>query len=124
MKKLNHIQLFEQFTSELSEQDKDAVNKIMSVSNQSWFTDGEDAPEEFSEYFENFETENTEIEYAVEICTGGPGFTDVWLERNELISDIMREEPDITEEEIEDSNRNWFASERAIIINNLAKYKK
>ena len=124
MKKLNHIQLFEQFTSELSEQDKDAVNKIMSVSNQSWFTDGGDAPEEFSEYFENFETENTEIEYAVEICTGGPGFTDVWLERNELISDIMREEPDITEEEIEDSNRNWFASERAIIINNLAKYKK
>jgi uncharacterized protein YjgD (DUF1641 family) len=39
------------------------------------------------------------------------------LENDELISDAMSEDPELTEEEIDKSNRKWFSRERAKVIN-------
>ena len=116
---MRHIKLFESF---LNDQDKQAVEMILAVANEPWFMNGDDAPEEFVDSFEGMQISNPEIREAVEAATSGPGYTDIWLERGELIADIMDEEPDVTEEEIEDSNRSWFAEERANVVENLRKY--
>jgi hypothetical protein len=116
---MKHIKLFESF---LSDQDKEAVEMILAVSNEPWFMDGDDAPSGFVDSLEGMQIKNPEILNAIEVCASGPGYTDVWIERNELIADVLSEEPDVTEEEIEDSNRNWFAEERAYLVRNLRKY--
>lgn len=117
---MKHIKLFESFLS-LSPQDQEAIQRILAVADEAWFLEGDDAPDYFARSFEDFRSTNPEVEEAVEICTSGPSLTDVWLERNELISDVLREDPEITEEDIEVSNRNWFAEERARILQELRK---
>ena len=111
---MKYIKLFESFSAN---SDADAIKKIMEVSNEPWFINGDDAPEEFIDSLDNFESDDEEIQNAVEICTGGPGYTDIWLENDELISDAMSEDPELTEEEIDKSNRKWFSRERAKVIN-------
>lgn len=105
-----HVKIFENF---LDNEQIDVMLKILPVINEPWFIKGEDAPDEFIEEFSDLTVEDSILQSMIDISTSGPGLTDVWIERGELIYDVL-EEPsvDVTEEEIEDSNRKWFVTAR------------
>lgn len=110
---MKHIKLFEGFA-----EDQSAVDKILSVANADWFISGEDAPEEFRSQLANFQSDDEFLSNAVQLSTEGPGYTDMWLSRGELISDILMD-GEADEDEIEADNRAWFAEERAQMIQEL-----
>lgn len=111
---MKHIKLFENFDT-----DQMAINKALSAANEEWFITGEDAPDEFRQGLEQFESDDEELSELIQLCMEGPGYTDMWIERGELISDVLEEDPDVSEEDIYDSNKEWFANERATAIEKL-----
>lgn len=116
---MKHVSLFENF---INIPDREAIEKILSVSEEPWFISGEDAPDEFRDSFlETISIKDPEIEEDIDICIEGPGYTDMMMDSGELISDILMEEPDVTEEEIYDSNKVWFANERERIVKDFRK---
>lgn len=112
---MKHIKLFENF-----ETDQVAIDKVLSAANEEWFINGEDAPDEFRTGFENFQSEDEELSNLIQLCMEGPGYTDMWIEQGELISDILEEDPDVSEEDIYDSNKEWFAAERQKALGQLS----
>jgi hypothetical protein len=110
---MKHIKRYnELFESTQEISDADVIKKIMDSSNESWFLEGDDPPEGFLNFIGDFESEDEEIQEIIEVCTGGPGYTDMWIEAGELIDDALSDDPEMTEEEIEKSNREWFSRER------------
>ena len=109
MEVMKYIQLFESF----SNNDGEVIKAILSVSDEDWFKTGDDPPESLVDKFDDYKSDNRNIEHAIKVTFGGPGYTDLWVEFNELISDVLDENPDMTEEDIQDSNQQWFETERA-----------
>ena len=115
---MKHIKLFETFDI-YDEEDKEAIAKILAVSNEDWFLSGDDAPDDFRESLDEFETANEDIEEAVQVCTEGPGYTDVLMGYGDLISNAIEEGMIEDEDEAYEMNKEWFASERANILKKL-----
>lgn len=106
---MKHIKLFENFNND---KDNEILIQIISLFNELWFLNGEDAPEDdFIASIRDFgtETDNQFLIDAIELVTGGPGYSDVWIDQNILISEL---DDDVDMEEIRESNRRWFESER------------
>ena len=119
---MKHIKLFESFgLDQLDDSDLDMALKIISVEDEEWFKTGDDAPDDFRESLEEFQTDNQELEEAVEICKEGPGYTDSLIGHGMLISDAMEEGIIEDEGEAYEMNKGWFAYERARIIDDLKK---
>jgi hypothetical protein len=91
--------------------------RILGFSGDNWFTNGEDAPSEITEELEEEKVNDEELQELIEFTAGGPGFTDVWLENNELISDAVEEGH--SEEEIYDDNQRYFSEKRLELINKI-----
>ncbi len=106
---MKYIQLFESFDNN----DGEVIKAILSVVDEDWFKTGDDSPESLVDKFDNYHSDNPNINHAIKVTFSGPGYTDLWVEFNELISDVLDENPDMTEEDIQDSNQQWFEAERA-----------
>jgi hypothetical protein len=93
----------------LSPIDIKVIYLLFSVQNEDWVVNGEDPDGEFAEKISDLERHvsfNPLVPF-MEFFYGGPGFSDVWLSRGELISDVLSEDPDL-EDEINEDNRLWF----------------
>lgn len=105
---MRHIKLFENFDND---KDNEILIQLISVFNDPWFLNGEDAPgDDFIASIRDLgnETNNQFLIDAIELVTGGPGYSDVWIDQNILISEL--DEEDL--EDVEESNRLWFKRER------------
>jgi len=101
----------------MTEEELDIIFKILHLSKQPWFSNGDDCTEDLIEDPILYEG-NDIIENAITWASGGPGYTDVWIKERVLISDIT---PDVESEEereefyaqIEEDNRESFKEKRA-----------
>jgi hypothetical protein len=101
----------------MTEEELDIIFKILHLSKQPWFSNGDDCTEDLIEDPILYEG-NDVIENAITWASGGPGYTDVWIKEGELISDIT---PDVESEEereefyaqIGEDNRESFKEKRA-----------
>ncbi len=93
----------------LSPIDIKVIYLLFSVQNEDWVVNGEDPDDEFAEKISDLERHVSfnDLVPFMELFYGGPGFSDVWLDRGELISDVLEEDPDL-EDEINEDNRLWF----------------
>ena len=105
--------------------DKDILERIKELSNEDWFKNGEDAPEEVCNEFEDIEASDPNLDYLLGLTIGGPGSTDVWLSRGVLIGDVfawgdgLDEDEEITEDDIYEDNRMYIADRRATLVDEI-----
>lgn len=100
-----------------STNDQEIFNRILEVSTQEWFVNGEDNPNpELVEFLEDCEAENDHLQELVHLTASGPDSTDLHIALD-LISDLIYEGEDA--DEIRESNREYFSTQRAAIINQL-----
>lgn len=115
---MRYIKLFEEYNSD----DSDIFKKIWQYSNDKWFIDGNDAPDDIiadlEDDIENHESKNDDLMELIELTGGGPGYTDVWLSRNTLISDAMAD--GYTRDGIDADNQRYFAERRKELIDKLS----
>jgi hypothetical protein len=107
---MKYIKLFESF---LEREDVLVMMKILPVINDEWFIEGEDPPQEFIDQFNGLDIKDPLLQHMIETCTSGPGYTDIWIETGELISDVIdRNDVSADVGYIENSNKEWFSEER------------
>ena len=101
-----------------SANDQAILNRIQAVSAEEWFLTGEDNPNpELVEFLGDCEAENDLLQELVHLTASGPDSTDVHIPTYELISDLIEEGEE--EEEIRESNRAHFSTQRKEIFNQL-----
>jgi hypothetical protein len=106
-------------------EDKDILQRIKQLSVEDWFKNGDDAPEEIYEELYEIEAENDDLVYLLELTITGPGLTDVWLSRGELIGDVLaygdglEEGEEVTEDDIYDDNQIFIAERRATLLDEV-----
>jgi len=106
-------------------EDKDILARIKELSNEDWFKNGEDAPEEIIDEFDGVEADNDDLGYLLELTIGGPGYSDVWLSRGVLIGDVLAYgdglEPgeEVTEDEIYEDNQMYIADRRSSLVDEI-----
>jgi len=106
-------------------EDKDILQRIKQLSVEDWFKNGDDAPEEIYDELYEIEAENDDLVYLLELTITGPGLTDVWLSRGELIGDVLaygdglEEGEEVTEDEIYEDNQIFIAERRANLIEEI-----
>jgi len=106
-------------------EDKDILARIKELSNEDWFKNGEDAPEEIIDEFDGVEADNDDLGYLLELTIGGPGYSDVWLSRGVLIGDVLaygdglEEGEEVTEDEIYEDNQMYIADRRSSLVDEI-----
>lgn len=111
---MRHIKIFEEYNSD----DSDIFKKIWKYSKDKWFINGNDAPDDIVYDLENQESKNDDLMELIELTGGGPGWTDIWLERNTLIRDAMDDEG-YSRDAIDADNQRYFAERRKELIDKL-----
>jgi hypothetical protein len=105
--------------------DNEILERIKELSNEDWFKNGDDAPENIIEEFEDIESDNSDLDYLIELTTGGPGLTDVWISRGVLIGDVfaygdgLEYGEEVTEDDIYEDNMIHFSNERERLLRNI-----
>ncbi len=106
-------------------EDKDILARIKELSKEDWFKNGEDAPEDVCNEFENIEASDPNLDYLLGLTIGGPGYSDVWLSRGVLIGDVfawsdgLEEGEEITEDDIYEDNRMYIADRRSSLVEEI-----
>jgi hypothetical protein len=120
MNRLKNLKTFENFRPDVKTDDE-ILSRIKEISQEDWWINGEDAPEDIiGEFSEVEKTVNPDLGELIELTIGGPGLTDVWLSKNELISDVLDDEnPPVSREEIDMDNKEWFAEKREELLAKL-----
>ena len=109
----------------MTERDKEIFERIKTLAKEDWFKKGEDAPDNIREEFEEIESDNDVLSELLELSTGGPGLTDVWISRGELIGDVLaygdglEDGEEVTEDDIYDDNQIWIADKRISLIDEI-----
>lgn len=102
--------------------DKDIIARIKELSNEDWFKNGDDAPDDIIEEFEDIESDNDDLNYLIELTAGGPGLTDVWISRGVLIGDVfaygdgLEDGEEVTEDDIYEDNKIHFSEQRELLL--------
>lgn len=105
--------------------DKEILERIKELSNEDWFKNGDDAPDNIIEEFEDIESDNSELDYLIELTTGGPGLTDVWISRGVLIGDVfaygdgLEDGEEVTEDDIYNDNKIYFSENRESLLSEI-----
>ena len=105
--------------------DKDILARIKELSNEDWFQNGDDSPEEVYEELYGIEAQNDDLAYLLELTIGGPGYSDVWLSRGVLIGDVLAYgdglEPgeEVTEDEIYEDNQMFIGERRMGLLDEI-----
>ncbi len=103
-------------------EDNQILARIKELSNEDWFKNGDDAPDDIIEEFEDIESDNEDLNYLIELTAGGPGLTDVWISRGVLIGDVfaygdgLEEGEEVTEDDIYDDNKIYFSEQRELLL--------
>lgn len=115
---MKHIILFENYESKKMS-DREILDRLSDLSGEKWYLEGEDPPLEVMDELGDVQSDDPEIQALLDISTLGPGHTDVWISRNELISAIDLEEEGITEDDIYEDNKREIAKLRKNELPNL-----
>jgi hypothetical protein len=105
--------------------DQEILDRVKELSKEDWFKNGEDAPEDVINEFDEIETDNDELTHLIFFTASGPGHTDIWLSRFVLIGDVfsygdgLEEGEEVTEEDIYEDNRIHFSNERERLLRNI-----
>jgi hypothetical protein len=105
--------------------DNEILERIKELSNEDWFKNGYDAPENIIEEFEDIESDNSDLDYLIELTTGGPGLTDVWISRGVLIGDVfsygdgLEDGEEVTEDDIYNDNKIYFSENRELLLSEI-----
>jgi hypothetical protein len=105
--------------------DQEILDRINELSKEDWFKDGEDAPDDVINEFDEIETDNDELTHLIYFTASGPGHTDIWLSRFVLIGDVfsygdgLEEGEEVTEDDIYEDNRIHFSNERERLLRNI-----
>ena len=105
--------------------DQEILDRVKELSKEDWFKNGEDAPEDVINEFDDIETDNDELTHLIFFTASGPGHTDIWLPRFVLIGDVfsygdgLEEGEEVTEEDIYEDNRIHFSNERERLLRNI-----
>jgi hypothetical protein len=105
--------------------DQEILDRINELSKEDWFKDGEDAPDDVINEFDEIETDNDELTHLIYFTASGPGHTDIWLSRFVLIGDVfsygdgLEEGEEVTENDIYEDNRIHFSNERERLLRNI-----
>jgi hypothetical protein len=105
--------------------DNEILERIKELSNEDWFKNGDDAPENIIEEFEDIESDNSDLDYLIELTTGGPGLTDVWISRGVLIGDVfsygdgLEDGEEVTEDDIYNDNKIYFSENRELLLSEI-----
>jgi hypothetical protein len=103
-------------------EDNQILARIKELSKEDWFKNGDDAPDDIIEEFEDIESDNEDLNYLIELTAGGPGLTDVWISRGVLIGDVfaygdgLEEGEEVTEDDIYDDNKIYFSEQRELLL--------
>ena len=103
-------------------EDNQILARIKELSNEDWFKNGEDAPDDIIEEFEDIESDNENLNYLIELTAGGPGLTDVWISRGVLIGDVfaygdgLEDGEEVTEDDIYEDNKIYFSEQRELLL--------
>ena len=105
--------------------DQEILDRVNELSKEDWFKNGEDAPEDVINEFDEIETDNDELTHLIFFTASGPGHTDIWLSRFVLIGDVfsygdgLEEGEEVTEDDIYEDNRIHFSNERERLLRNI-----
>ena len=105
--------------------DQEILDRVKELSKEDWFKNGEDAPEDVINEFDEIETDNDELTHLIFFTASGPGHTDIWLSRFALIGDVfsygdgLEEGEEVTEDDIYEDNRIHFSNERERLLRNI-----
>ena len=105
--------------------DQEILDRVKELSKEDWFKNGEDAPEDVINEFDEIETDNDELTHLIFFTASGPGHTDIWLSRFVLIGDVfsygdgLEEGEEVTEDDIYEDNRIHFSNERERLLRNI-----
>ena len=103
-------------------EDNQILERIKELSKENWFKNGDDAPDYIIEEFENIESDNDDLNYLIELASGGPGLTDVWISRGVLIGDVfaygdgLEDGEEVTEDDIYEDNKIYFSEQRELLL--------
>jgi hypothetical protein len=103
-------------------EDNQILARIKELSKEDWFKNGDDAPDDIIEEFEDIESDNDDLNYLIELTSGGPGLTDVWISRGVLIGDVfaygdgLEDGEEVTEDDIYDDNKIYFSEQRELLL--------
>lgn len=109
----------------MTERDKEIFERIKTLTKEDWFGKGKDAPDCIREELEEVESDDEVLNELLELSTGGPGLTDVWISRGVLIGDVLaygdglEEGEEVSEDVIYDDNQIWFADKRMVLIDEI-----
>ena len=116
---MKHVKSYLIFESLSKEEDLITFYKIKAISGEDWFINGDDPPEEVVDEFSDVHTDDSDLDTLIEFTTGGPGTTDVWINRGVLIADViaygdglLSPDEEVTEDDIEEENRESFSEMR------------
>jgi hypothetical protein len=105
--------------------DQEILDRINELSKEDWFKNGEDAPDDVINEFDEIETDNDELTHLIAFTASGPGHTDIWLSRFVLIGDVfsygdgLEEGEEVTEDDIYEDNKIHFSNERERLLRNI-----
>ena len=105
--------------------DQEILDRINELSKEDWFKNGEDAPDDVINEFDEIETDNDELTHLIYFTASGPGHTDIWLSRFVLIGDVfsygdgLEEGEEVTEDDIYEDNKIHFSNERERLLRNI-----
>jgi hypothetical protein len=103
-------------------EDNQILERIKELSKEDWFKNGDDAPDDIIEEFGNIESDNDDLNYLIELASGGPGLTDVWISRGVLIGDVfaygdgLEDGEEVTEDDIYEDNKIYFSEQRELLL--------
>jgi len=103
-------------------EDNQILARIKELSKEDWFKNGDDAPDDIIEEFEDIESDNDDLNYLIELTSGGPGLTDVWISRGVLIGDVfaygdgLEDGEEVTEDDIYEDNKIYFSEQRELLL--------
>lgn len=102
--------------------DQEILDRVKELSNEDWFKNGDDAPDDIIEEFEDIESDNEDLNHLIELTAGGPGLTDVWISRGVLIGDVfaygdgLEYGEEVTEDDIYEDNKIYFSEQRERLL--------
>ena len=103
-------------------EDNQILARIKELSKEDWFKNGDDAPDDIIEEFEDIESDIEDLNYLIELTAGGPGLTDVWISRGVLIGDVfaygdgLEDGEEVTEDDIYEDNKIYFSEQRELLL--------
>ncbi len=103
-------------------EDNQILERIKELSKEDWFNNGDDAPDDIIEEFEDIKSDNDDLNYLIDLTAGGPGLTDVWISRGVLIGDVfaygdgLEDGEEVTEDDIYEDNKIHFSEQRELLL--------